>query len=451
MVCGLCAPERAPGRSQLFARRSTLGYLPAGPCIWQPLAGQPHAMRDTCYICYRPRFLCLCDRLPRIDNRTELVVLQHPRERAHPFGSARMLVQSLRRARLVVATRGPGKSVTHPMSLAADAVLLYPRPDSDDIGSLRRDVGTAPRPLPSQVLVLDGTWSQAHRLYRDNPYLQALPHYRFSPQRPSRYLVRREPKAHCVSTLEAAVEVLSLLEPDLAGLDDLLRVFERMNGEQVTVRKGIAGRPRHKKARARPRRVIPAAMQRDPSNLVVVYGESGELGLRADTRRKELLQWCAVRLGAVQQEFSAFVLPTRGLPSAAHLARLGLCAQDLVGAGCEENVLAEFSAFLRPDDTLLAWNNGTFKLLPAGMTAMFPCVQLKAVYCNSRGGRCGMLEDVMAREDLSALPLSEVPGRARTRLGNAAAVAASVLVAGETRSRDGGEPAAVDGGAGGCA
>ena len=160
-------------------------------------------------------------------NATEIIVLQHPRERFHPFGSARMLVASLRRARLEVAFGGSERDLSHPLSLPPGSGLLYPHPEAVVLGEL------AAADRPRHLVLLDGTWSHANRLYKDNAWLADLPHFAITPQQKSRYLVRAEPAAHCVSTLEAAAEALMVLEPELAGIDALLALFERMNRDQV--------------------------------------------------------------------------------------------------------------------------------------------------------------------------------------------------------------------------
>jgi len=52
--------------------------------------------RDTCYRCFRPLGSCLCDVIPAIDNRIPVLILQHARERTHPFNTARLVALGLR-------------------------------------------------------------------------------------------------------------------------------------------------------------------------------------------------------------------------------------------------------------------------------------------------------------------------------------------------------------------
>jgi hypothetical protein len=49
---------------------------------------QPH--RPRCYRCLRPADSCYCAELPSVPTRTRVVILQHPHERTHPFGTARL-------------------------------------------------------------------------------------------------------------------------------------------------------------------------------------------------------------------------------------------------------------------------------------------------------------------------------------------------------------------------
>eukprot|EP00850_Spirogloea_muscicola_P015848 SM000125S26053 [mRNA] locus=s125:43591:45007:- [translate_table: standard] len=111
-------------------------------------------------------------------------------------------------------------------SLALDAV---PPTTSDLVQN-----GRGPGAPPSHLVVLDGTWSKAKRLYHENTWLQDLPHFKLPPlQAPSDYsYIRRQPKANCMSTLESIVYALQLLEPQTEGLTSLLDAFKAMVADQ---------------------------------------------------------------------------------------------------------------------------------------------------------------------------------------------------------------------------
>ena len=87
------------------------------------------------------------------------------------------------------------------------------------------------------IFLLDATWSGARKMLRLSPSLQRLPRIMFTPSAPSRYVIKQQPQEGCLSTLEAAHELLLTLEK--AGLDRYERpeqlhgLFDRMQEFQI--------------------------------------------------------------------------------------------------------------------------------------------------------------------------------------------------------------------------
>jgi DTW domain-containing protein YfiP len=192
-----------------------------------PRSDPTPSYRATCYRCFRPEAMCYCDSLERVDNRTHVIVVQHPRERFHPIGTVRMIAGSLENVRVVTGYPASLREGKQRLELPPDAGLLYPAPDARDLADVPRDE------LPGSLVVLDGTWHQAQSLYRNVPALRHLPKFKFAPEVPSRYRIRAEPRAEYVSTLEAVVHSLGLMEPETRGLDALLSAFEGMIDRQI--------------------------------------------------------------------------------------------------------------------------------------------------------------------------------------------------------------------------
>ncbi len=188
-------------------------------------AGPGHRVR--CYVCFRPAPLCLCGRVSRVRNRTRITILQHPRERFHAMGTARLARLGLDRVEVIV----PRKLGERPLELAPierrGVGLLYPRAGARDLASL------LPAERPVELVVLDGTWAHAGRLYKSNPWLADLPHFALSPSAPSNYRIRKQPRAGYVSTIEAIVMALGILEPENDEPRRLLDDFDQMIDEQI--------------------------------------------------------------------------------------------------------------------------------------------------------------------------------------------------------------------------
>src|SRR5690606_41927176 len=111
--------------------------------------------RLRCEQCLRPESHCLCAYIPRIENRTRVVVLQHPDEAKHRLNTARLAVMGLCRAELRVGTVFPDLAA---MIGAVDvARLLFPTRDDEPEAPL------SPVPFDAAPLRIgpDGTWRKA--------------------------------------------------------------------------------------------------------------------------------------------------------------------------------------------------------------------------------------------------------------------------------------------------
>ncbi|KAG6551608.1 hypothetical protein Mapa_006687 [Marchantia paleacea] len=300
-------------------------------------SGSPRK-RGFCKRCCKAASHCICDMITSpVNNRTGIIILQHPLENNHHLGTARIAVVGLRNVELIsvpedeeqfstrlrpkvpgskrqIAGRGgkkaqflsqadphrkfpskpPGEpkrqteatiqvkhevvrqseratdnnqvvkmatlgtkfleqdvsSIAVPpwINLQPDAGLLFPSEHAIDLGPIPSEcypedshdpesdsILRAPSSRsPSQLIVLDGTWSKAKRIFYENPWLYSLPHYRLPPcNGGSRYgLIRKEPKPGCMSTVESIVLALRTLEPETEGLDTLLDVFDFMIEDQ---------------------------------------------------------------------------------------------------------------------------------------------------------------------------------------------------------------------------
>ncbi|CAJ2634028.1 unnamed protein product [Trifolium pratense] len=83
------------------------------------------------------------------------------------------------------------------------------------------------------LIVLDGTWAKAKRIYSENPWLNILPHLKLEVNEMSLYgEVRNQPKAGYLSTIESVVFALKAVGENHEGLDNILDTFECMVDDQ---------------------------------------------------------------------------------------------------------------------------------------------------------------------------------------------------------------------------
>lgn len=192
-----------------------------------PVAGDAATQRVRCRSCFKPAPHCICGLIEPVSNRTFVSILQHPRERFHAIGTARIARLGLERSRIVVPRDCFTRSLEQRFDVTPGTGLLFPHPGAKRLEDL------APHERPAGLVVLDGTWSQARRLYGANPWLHELPHFALSPPAPTRYRIRKAPRREFVSTLEAIVRALEILEPETNGTAGLLDAFDAMIDRQI--------------------------------------------------------------------------------------------------------------------------------------------------------------------------------------------------------------------------
>ena len=364
---------------------------------------------ERCFQCFRPLGLCFCHAIPKIDNRTDILILQHVGERFHPFNTARIVRRALRRCRLIVGHNQ--RLGAHPLPIQAGAGVLYP---CDNAISLA-DVPDHAR--PSQLVVVDGTWRQAQTIVRDVPQLEQLPRFRLAPTSPGRYRIRREPNEHSLSTLEAMVAALRALEPGTEGLDQLLSAFDIMVEDQLKCQAAHSTSRQNKRRQLRPRGIPHALLQRR-ENLVVAYGEAApnQPGRRAAERLP--VNWVAQRLGDAER-FSCLVRQRQPLETKI-LQHMRVSASEFDSAIAEDEFGRQWRRFLRRNDTLIAYHQRTLQLLPPSEVGGPRRLVLKSIFKGQQDEFCS-LEELMLQRGLQ-IPPAEPIWRAHQRLDMAVAL-----------------------------
>jgi DTW domain-containing protein len=367
-----------------------------------------HVPRDRCYGCFRPAGDCFCAVIPQIDNKTEVLILQHMRERFHPFNTARIVQRALKNSRLLVDHT---RRLAETLSLKPGAGILYPGPGATLLADLPADRH------PQQLVVLDGTWHHTKTLVRDIPALRGLPRYQLAPATPSRYRIRREPGAAFLSTVEATVAALRVLEPHTQGFDKLLQAFDHMVDRQLAHPKSEYSRHRLGR-RNRTFANIPLALLGDLDRVVVAYGESapGERGRRGGGELP--VYWVAQRLGTGKQ-FACAIRAEFPLTES-YLGHLELTQADFSGAISLAEAQDAWGAFLRPGDAVAVYNQGTASLLLKIGSSAGKYLVLKSVDFHP-GQRYGTLDELITGEGLTVAP-PQHPGRAGRRLATATAL-----------------------------
>ncbi|WP_340053811.1 tRNA-uridine aminocarboxypropyltransferase [Pseudomonas sp. JAI120] len=181
--------------------------------------------RPQCSRCLRPVAHCLCALIPNLDSRTRVLVLQHPSEVNHALNTARLAAMGLNNAQLVVGEVFDDlPTLLNPPGYQAR--LLFPADDAQPLQAY------APGDQPLLLVVPDGTWRKARKLLHLNPLLAALPRVTLVEGAVSRYRLRKAPGPGALSTVEAIVQALQVLEAPVS-FEPLLKPFDALIEGQI--------------------------------------------------------------------------------------------------------------------------------------------------------------------------------------------------------------------------
>lgn len=172
--------------------------------------------------------VCLCP-LPRVRNRTPVVIVRHRLEAFRPTNTARLAALVLEDVELYELGRRGATGCDAPLGTPG-TWLLFPGgpPRSPD----------APR--PARLLVLDGTWPQARRMAQRLDAVRGLPRLALPPPSVSPDRLRAEPHREGMATLEAIACALEMLDgPGVAA--PLHALYARQVAGVLATRRGQAG------------------------------------------------------------------------------------------------------------------------------------------------------------------------------------------------------------------
>lgn len=184
--------------------------------------------RLKCARCIRPASHCLCTYISTVSNRIQVLVLQHPNEQKHPLNTGRLAVLGLQNAELLIGEHFP--QLKEKLAAVESAFLLFPANEHSAIQPL----AAIAEPVSTLLIVPDGTWRNVRKIIQMNPILSILPHLSLAEGEPSQYRVRKTREKAAVSTIEAIVRTLTVLEPEHDFLP-LLRPFNLLIKQQIQV------------------------------------------------------------------------------------------------------------------------------------------------------------------------------------------------------------------------
>ena len=191
-------------------------------------------MSRYCPQCRKALKACICQWITPLESDVELIILQHPSEEHRPMGTARILSLSLGNS---VTFIGEDFSDHEWLNrLLSDGAyhhtILYPGESSLSVEQLSENGARDVMDKKLRVILLDGTWKKAFKMWQVSGNLQQLDTLHLPKDLKGNYRIRKAPSENSLSTVEAGYHLLSLLQPS-RDFTPLLTAFDRMIQFQI--------------------------------------------------------------------------------------------------------------------------------------------------------------------------------------------------------------------------
>jgi len=176
--------------------------------------------RELCTDCNRALATCFCRYTKPFATKTRFIILMHPREfKRQRVGTGRVTRKSLINSEILVGVDFSQHEELNRILTATEyfPVLLFPGKEALMTGS--EACGNLIQTRPLAVIIIDATWASARKMLRLSPNLQNLTRISFDEGDRSRFSIKRQPEAACLSTIEAAYRLLDSF--DRHGYEDL--------------------------------------------------------------------------------------------------------------------------------------------------------------------------------------------------------------------------------------
>jgi DTW domain-containing protein YfiP len=189
--------------------------------------------RKLCESCGRPLNVCLCDDLVSVKAPCAVAILQHPSELKQPLATVPILKLCLKPLNVLVGEDFSEHAELQTLLAKHKNVhVLYPSEDAKE-WSLQGDYLSGSKSAEVDLLlVIDGTWRKAKRIWLSNPFLHSLPCVKLTGGPAGQYQVRSTTVEGGISTLEAVAQACNYLSKS-HDFDELYKPFKAMINMQI--------------------------------------------------------------------------------------------------------------------------------------------------------------------------------------------------------------------------
>lgn len=180
--------------------------------------------RKKCSHCQYPVSTCVCEHIKQVECNLQISVMQDPKEVKHAKNTARLIPLILPQTEIFVGERASDFGVLQEkIELSSNPLLIYPCAHATHIAASDKTSES----YIDHLILIDGTWRKAKKMYLSNPWLHNLRAGKLSINEMSQYRIRQQPFANSFSTIEAlAFSLFELHKISPAPFAELLKAMQ---------------------------------------------------------------------------------------------------------------------------------------------------------------------------------------------------------------------------------
>lgn len=222
----------------------------------------------------RPSSSCICEHIKPIQTKTRFVILMHPMEyKKEKNGTGHMTKLQLENSEIIVGVDFTNNKRVNEILTEekSNSFLLYPGKDNFNLSVNKSSkiipfMGNSP-----YIFILDGTWPCARKMLKLSENLQELKRVSFDNKIKSKFIIKQQPNALCLSTIESVYTVLNSLkkgEFEQCDTTDFLVPFEKMIQHQIEC---ILDPNNKKDSSAKNAGIIPKTMYKKSTQRSIIF------------------------------------------------------------------------------------------------------------------------------------------------------------------------------------
>ena len=195
--------------------------------IESPIFDKRGFRQERCKRCHLPTLACICKFAPSIATNVNFWLLVHELEFFKPTNTGKLIAESIENTYSFTWRRkeDPENLIKMIESNKYNPYVIFPD-DNDEYNPRVQEYKEIKGKDPA-FIIIDGTWSQARKIFRKSVYLEKIPMLSLNTNRESEYILRSPSEKNHICTVEVAIELLKITGDSKASqeLENYFKLF----------------------------------------------------------------------------------------------------------------------------------------------------------------------------------------------------------------------------------